>query len=349
MHLRGTGTFRPVSPVVFVELAEGISELRAARAARCARGPLHARPRTSPTTRTSPSPTTSDDALDRAFERARRLRVHVRGRGVPPLRARRRRGMARRRRLRLRRRAGRGAAYADEHPRRRQAAARAACRPPGRGGRGRATATCAATSSPGHQLLLFFSIFPAVALAFTVFGFVLQNRPDLLQAVADGVAAVPPRASSRTPSTRTGSSRSRRRAPARSPSPVWCPRRTGAGRPGLDRRDARRHPRRSSGWRGARQHGDHQAARPRRPGDHRPGDRRLGHPHQHHRRRRGWVADHVGLGGNGWVVTAGRPAGRRRGRHRPDARCCCGSSPGCRCRPATWCRARCSAGWGSPS
>ena len=31
VHLRGTGTFRPVSPVVFVSVAEGISQLRAAR------------------------------------------------------------------------------------------------------------------------------------------------------------------------------------------------------------------------------------------------------------------------------------------------------------------------------
>ena len=39
----------------------------------------------------------------------------------------------------------------------------------------------------GISYFAFFSIFPAVALAFTVFGFVLQDRPDLLQAVADGL------------------------------------------------------------------------------------------------------------------------------------------------------------------
>ena len=39
----------------------------------------------------------------------------------------------------------------------------------------------------GISYFAFFSIFPAVALAFTVFGFVLQNRPDLLQAVSDGL------------------------------------------------------------------------------------------------------------------------------------------------------------------
>ena len=31
--------------------------------------------------------------------------------------------------------------------------------------------------------VLFFSIFPAVALAFTVFGFVLRGHPDLLRSV----------------------------------------------------------------------------------------------------------------------------------------------------------------------
>ena len=33
----------------------------------------------------------------------------------------------------------------------------------------------------------FFSVFPAIALAFTVFGFVLQGRPDLLDAIANQV------------------------------------------------------------------------------------------------------------------------------------------------------------------
>jgi len=39
IHLRGTGTFRPVSPVVFVSLVEGISQCEAL-AARVRRGPL---------------------------------------------------------------------------------------------------------------------------------------------------------------------------------------------------------------------------------------------------------------------------------------------------------------------
>jgi membrane protein len=39
----------------------------------------------------------------------------------------------------------------------------------------------------GISYFAFFSIFPAVALAFTVFGFVLQDRPDLLQTISDGL------------------------------------------------------------------------------------------------------------------------------------------------------------------
>lgn len=39
IHLRGSGTFRPISPVVFVSLAEGISSTEQL-AARCRSGPL---------------------------------------------------------------------------------------------------------------------------------------------------------------------------------------------------------------------------------------------------------------------------------------------------------------------
>ena len=39
MHLRGSGTFRPVSPVVFVNLVEGISQTEQL-AEECRRGPL---------------------------------------------------------------------------------------------------------------------------------------------------------------------------------------------------------------------------------------------------------------------------------------------------------------------
>lgn len=39
----------------------------------------------------------------------------------------------------------------------------------------------------GVGYFAFFSIFPALALAFTVFGFVLQGRPDLLTTIADSL------------------------------------------------------------------------------------------------------------------------------------------------------------------
>jgi|SRR4051812_6291448 len=39
----------------------------------------------------------------------------------------------------------------------------------------------------GISYFAFFSIFPAVALAFTVFGFLLQDRPDLLQTISAGL------------------------------------------------------------------------------------------------------------------------------------------------------------------
>ena len=37
----------------------------------------------------------------------------------------------------------------------------------------------------GVAYFAFFSIFPALALAFAIFGFVLQGRPDLIDAIAD--------------------------------------------------------------------------------------------------------------------------------------------------------------------
>lgn len=49
----------------------------------------------------------------------------------------------------------------------------------------------------------FFSVFPAIALAFTVFGFVLQGRPDLLIAIADQLNNTFPNMI-RTPSNQDG-------------------------------------------------------------------------------------------------------------------------------------------------
>jgi 2'-5' RNA ligase len=67
MHLRGTATFRPVSPVVFVPLVQGIAECERVEA-KVRSGPL-ARPLSFPY---HPHVTVAhdlgDDALDRAFE-----------------------------------------------------------------------------------------------------------------------------------------------------------------------------------------------------------------------------------------------------------------------------------------
>lgn len=67
VHLRGTGTFRPVSPVVFVTLVEGISRCEQL-ASRIRRGPLAvelAHPYHPHVTIAHHLP---DDLLDRAFE-----------------------------------------------------------------------------------------------------------------------------------------------------------------------------------------------------------------------------------------------------------------------------------------
>ncbi|WP_076261471.1 YihY/virulence factor BrkB family protein [Intrasporangium flavum] len=44
----------------------------------------------------------------------------------------------------------------------------------------------------GVGYFAFFSVFPAVALAFAIFGFVLQGRPDLLAAIADTLNQILP-------------------------------------------------------------------------------------------------------------------------------------------------------------
>ena len=44
----------------------------------------------------------------------------------------------------------------------------------------------------GVGYFAFFSVFPAVALLFTVFGFVLRGQPDLLRSVSDQIDAYLP-------------------------------------------------------------------------------------------------------------------------------------------------------------
>jgi 2'-5' RNA ligase len=66
VHLRGTGTFRPVSDVVFVQVVEGISECeRLERAVRC--GPLEQELRFNYHPHVTVAHDVPADALDRAF------------------------------------------------------------------------------------------------------------------------------------------------------------------------------------------------------------------------------------------------------------------------------------------
>lgn len=66
MHLRGTGTFRPVSPVVFVSLVEGISQTeQLAEAAR--RGPLEIEPAFPFHPHVTVAHDVPEETLDRAF------------------------------------------------------------------------------------------------------------------------------------------------------------------------------------------------------------------------------------------------------------------------------------------
>ncbi len=67
IHLRGTGTFRPVSPVVFVSLVEGISQCEAL-AERVRRGPLDVPLRFPFHPHVTIAHHLAEDVLDRAFE-----------------------------------------------------------------------------------------------------------------------------------------------------------------------------------------------------------------------------------------------------------------------------------------
>jgi len=67
VHLRGTGTFRPVSPVVFVTLVEGISQCELL-ASRIRRGPLGVELAHPYHPHVTIAHHLADDLLDRAFE-----------------------------------------------------------------------------------------------------------------------------------------------------------------------------------------------------------------------------------------------------------------------------------------
>lgn len=66
IHLRGTGTFRPVSPVVFVTVVEGISQCELL-AARVRRGPLASEPEFPYHPHVTIAHHLADDLLDQAF------------------------------------------------------------------------------------------------------------------------------------------------------------------------------------------------------------------------------------------------------------------------------------------
>lgn len=66
IHLRGTGTFRPVSPVVFVTVVEGISQCEQL-AARVRRGPLASDPEFPYHPHVTIAHHLDDDQLDKAF------------------------------------------------------------------------------------------------------------------------------------------------------------------------------------------------------------------------------------------------------------------------------------------
>jgi 2'-5' RNA ligase len=67
IHLRGTGTFRPVSPVVFIQLALGISDCeRVERSIRS--GPLRRELRFNYHPHVTVAHDLSDESLDRAYE-----------------------------------------------------------------------------------------------------------------------------------------------------------------------------------------------------------------------------------------------------------------------------------------
>lgn len=67
MRLRGTGTFRPVSPVVFVTVAEGISQCEALADA-CRRGPLDVEVEFPYHPHVTIAHHLEDSVLDRAFD-----------------------------------------------------------------------------------------------------------------------------------------------------------------------------------------------------------------------------------------------------------------------------------------
>ena len=94
MHLRGTGTFRPVSPVVFVTLVEGISQCEQL-ADVGAPGSARRRPPFPYHPHVTVAHHLADDLLDRAFAELADFECEFDVAELPPLRARRDRSAGR--------------------------------------------------------------------------------------------------------------------------------------------------------------------------------------------------------------------------------------------------------------
>ena len=110
----------------------------------------------------------------------------------------------------------------------------------------------------GVGYFAFFSIFPALALAFAIFGFVLQGRPDLVETIAESLNSTLP-GMVKTASTPR---RHHQRPGAGEPDPHrdrhHLVRDAAARRPRLGRGPAHRHPRGLRARGVHRQHGAHQ-------------------------------------------------------------------------------------------
>ena len=192
IHLRGTGTFRPVSPVVFVNLVEGISQTEQL-AHDCRRGPLALDLDYPYHPHVTVAHLLDETRLDRAFEELAGLRLRLHRRRLPPLRPRRR-------------------PRVEGHPRLRADGSRHLM--PSPLARGKAAFERARSRSPlvdhlvrmqehygrvnaGSQAgavtyFAFLSFFPILALAFVAVGYVARYFPDAQSNLVDALEQVFP-------------------------------------------------------------------------------------------------------------------------------------------------------------
>ena len=156
----------------------------------------------------------------------------------------------------------------------------------------------------GVGYFAFFSIFPALLLAFTIFGFVLQGQPQLLADLRDYVSEFLP-GFVQTPDNPEGIITLEPPTSGTVSSVVsivglliaglgWL----GALREGI---------RAIFGWTASRGTRSRSVARPRGHGRSRRRHRRLGRRGRDRGRRGGWLAGLVGLGSRGWPLTLVAP------------------------------------------